>query len=183
MAILDRILQNWRFSKAAPYVPENVRLLDAGSADGRFMQRLAHRVTACTGVDTVYTEQIRRGKLEFVPGRFPDRLQQVPGPFGVICFIAVLEHLVDQELPECAARCAELLQPGGRIIITLPAPQVDNLVRILKLLRLAEAETLDEHHGQSPEKVLSAFLKGPFELLVWKKFQLGLNNLIVMQRQ
>jgi hypothetical protein len=42
--------------------------------------------------------------------------------------------------------------------------------------------SLEQHHGFDPEVLPGEFARHRFSLLVWKKFQLGLNNLFVYER-
>lgn len=167
---------------AASHVPTGCRLLDVGSEEGFFLDMLEGRFSRAVGIDPVYKEVQHQDRRLMVPGRFPHDLEAVQGPFDVITMIAVLEHLPVDDLEGAARACSELLAPGGRVIITMPSPGVDNILKVLKKLGLVEARSLDEHHGLSPHNVLSIFQEQGFRIQVRKKFQLGLNNLMVLHK-
>src|SRR5205823_12169587 len=78
--------------------------------------------------------------------------------------------------------CYRLLQPGGRVIITVPAPLVDAVIAGLRRLRLADGMSLDEHHGFDPRTTPDIFTRHGFFLEYRRRFQLGLNNLYVFRK-
>jgi hypothetical protein len=74
-----------------------------------------------------------------------------------------------------------LLKPKGRVIVTVPSPQVDYILEILLKLKLIDGMSLEEHYGFKPSDTEIIFSKG-FKLIKKKKFQLGLNNLYVFEK-
>ena len=83
------------------------------------------------------------------------------------------------------AGCARFLKPGGRLIITVPAAAVDHILAVLKFLRLIDGMSLEEHHGYDVRQTPEIFSVGSTSelLCAQKRFQLGLNNLFVFERQ
>ncbi|HEY7819578.1 MAG TPA: hypothetical protein VIG29_15255, partial [Vicinamibacteria bacterium] len=53
----------------------------------------------------------------------------------------------------------------------------------LKFLRLIDGMALDEHHGFEPSDTPAIFSGFGLRLVRRRKFQLGLNNLFVFQRE
>lgn len=182
MTVLDDFLSRRRAEMAAAHVPYGAGVLDIGSDDGSFLARLEDRISHGVGVDEVYRSPRREDKRQLLPGSFPHNLPDFMEPFQVITMLAVLEHLPAKDLPSAAQKCAELLVPGGRVIITIPSPLVDHLLAILSGLRLVSGKKLEQHYGLSPRRAIAPFLADSFTLLTWKKFQLGLNNLVVLQK-
>src|SRR5262249_42118589 len=78
-----------------------------------------------------------------------------------------------------ARECRRLLRPGGRVIVTVPAPLVDRIIALLCRLRLADGMSLEEHHGFDPSATPAVFERHGFDLEHRSRFQLGLNFLFV----
>jgi hypothetical protein len=74
------------------------------------------------------------------------------------------------------------LKPNGRLIITVPSPMVDHVLKVLKFLRLIDGMSLEEHHGFEVHQTTAIFPAKDFRLVKRKRFQLGLNNLFVFER-
>ena len=181
MKQFDRFLQGWRIRKALPYIACGSRVLDIGTADGalfRAFQKLGDSV----GIDM----ELDRGKLPDLPhvrfyqGLFPDDL---PGPrsFDVITMLATLEHIPPNYLDGLATACAEHLQPGGHLIITVPSPAVDHILPVLKRLGLIDGMATEQHHGFDVRQTPAIFGPKNFILVARRSFQLGLNHLFVFR--
>lgn len=94
------------------------KLLDVGCAHGWFLQAAESRGFLCTGLepDSGMVTVARTRAKHVVHGFFP---QDVPAKgFDVIIFNDVFEHLANVD--EAMRSCAELLAPGGVLVINLP---------------------------------------------------------------
>jgi 2-polyprenyl-3-methyl-5-hydroxy-6-metoxy-1,4-benzoquinol methylase len=103
------------------YVPHG-RILDVGCGDGRFLWALDGERWERTGVDlaraTVDLVRSRITGLALISGDiFCDRLEA--GSFDAVTFWHALEHVPHPE--RVLVRAGDLLRPGGRILISLPA--------------------------------------------------------------
>jgi len=87
--------------------------------------------------------------------------------------LAVLEHIPAAEQATLAGGCAEHLKPGGLLLITTPSPAVDAILDILKLLRVIDGMSLDQHYGFKPSETPRIFTAAGFELVKAARFQLG----------
>jgi 2-polyprenyl-3-methyl-5-hydroxy-6-metoxy-1,4-benzoquinol methylase len=103
-------------------------------------------------------------------------------PFDVITMLAVLEHVPRAEQSVVASGCARLLKSGSRVIITVPSPRVDAILKGLRAVRLVEGMSLEQHYGFEPREVVPLFTGAALRLVVHRTFQLGLNNLFVFQK-
>ncbi len=177
----DRVLQRWRIAKAAPWIKRNGRLLDVGCADGAIFQQLAGRIAGGVGIDpdVAKLEQIGKGLL--VPGFFPENLPDSQ-PFDAITMLAVLEHIPQTGQAKLANDCFQYLIPGGRLIITVPSPFVDNILSVLKTLRIVDGMSLEEHYGFKPAGTRPIFENAQLRLIAHRRFQLGLNHLFVFEK-
>jgi hypothetical protein len=124
---------------------------------------------------------LKSATFSIYPGLFPDVR---PGESGwdAITMLAVLEHIPRSAHSDLAAACYELLRPGGRIIITVPAKAVDHILNALRWLRLIDGMSLEEHFGFEPGETPQIFSHPRFKLIRRETFQFGLNHLFVFER-
>jgi len=104
------------------------------------------------------------------------------GAFDVITLLAVLEHFPPAAYASLRSGCERFLRPGGKLLITVPSPQVDQLLAVLKFLRLVDGMSLEEHHGFEVGQTTTIFPPESFRLIRHAGFQLGLNHLFVFER-
>src|ERR1039458_7278622 len=146
MTWVDRWLQSWRIAKAGPYIKPGARVLDLGTADGSLFKQLDWIARESLGIDPTLKENARVRGVPLVAGYFPKDMPEVE-PFDVITMLAVLEHFPAAAYSELASGCARFLKPGGHLVITVPSPVVDHLLKAMKSLRLIDGMSLEEHHG------------------------------------
>jgi SAM-dependent methyltransferase len=180
---LDRFLRTLRFRQAVRRIPDGARVLDVGSYDDALFRMLdrvdAPAAGAHVAVDPHITADERRGNVELKHGAFPD--VRLDGPFDRICMLAVIEHIPRERHGEVARTCADLLAPGGRVVMTVPSPLVDRITGVLARLRLIDGIDLDQHYGLHPDEVVAGF--APHLTLVERaSFELGLNQVLVFGR-
>jgi len=181
MKTLDRILQNWRIAKVRPYMSNGIRVLDVGCADGVLFRHFKTEIREAIGIDPTLSESIEMDHCKLIAGHFPQNLPDAE-PFDAVTMLAVVEHIPKKELHRWAAACAQLLKPGGHLLITTPSAAVDRILDVLKFLRLIDGMSLEEHYGFEPSDVPSLFSVGGMKLIHAKKFQLGLNNFFVFKK-
>ncbi len=181
MKTLDRILQRLRIAKVRRYIPKGARVLDVGCADGALFRQLKSRIGEGVGIDPDLERSVDMDHCKLITGWFPQDLPEAR-PFDVITMLAVLEHVPPEQQPPAAMECARLLKPGGYLLITVPSPMVDPILRLLRFTRLVDATSLEQHYGFEPHCVPSVFSVGKMELVKPRKFQLGFNNLYVFQK-
>ena len=185
MTPLDRLIQRIRVNKAKPHIPRGARLLDVGCADGHLLRELGPHIHESVGIDPDATPTDggrsgpSRANFRIVRGNFPDDLH-VDGPFDAITMLAVFEHFSEADRPRVVEACRRLLRPGGRVIVTVPAPIVDRIVDVLRTLRLAHGMDFESHHGYDPQETARQFVG--FRLARHERFELGLNHLFVLER-
>jgi 2-polyprenyl-3-methyl-5-hydroxy-6-metoxy-1,4-benzoquinol methylase len=179
---LDRILQHWRIAKTRPFIARGARVLDIGCSDGALFRQLSERIGAGVGIDYDLETRLLQANVELIPGTFPEALAS-RDPFDVITLLAVLEHIPRERQEIVAQGCARYLRPGGYLVITTPEPIVDRILDVLKFLRLIDGMSLEEHFGFEPRETPAIFGSHGLKLREWRKFQLGLNNLFVFERE
>lgn len=181
MKYLDRVLQRRRIAKARPFIGRGARVLDIGSSDGALFQQLGIPLSGAMGIDPTLRENQRLGEILLIAGSFPKDMPPVE-PFDAITLLAVLEHFPEADYASLRAGCGRFLKPGGHLIVTVPSPQVDYILKALLALRLIDGMSLEEHHGFEVGDTTRIFPPPDFKLVRQKRFQLGLNNLFVFQR-
>ena len=181
MTWLDKYLQRCRIKEVQPFLSNGDRVLDVGSSDGVLFETLSFLGPNCIGIDPTLKEAIDDKKFRLIPGFFPQDMADV-GQFDVVTMLAVLEHFPESHIGQVVAGCHRFLKPGGKVIITVPSPRVDQILAILKKLRLVRGMALEEHHGYVVEHTAEIFCDPHFKPICHRKFQLGLNNLFVFER-
>ena len=84
--------------------------------------------------------------------------------FAVITMLAVVEHLDPKTLSARIAELRQLLQPGGRLILTTPAGWTHGLLKGMSRVGLVSREEIDEHEFQySAAQLREVMLRGGFQ--------------------
>lgn len=181
MKWLDRYLQRARIARAKPYVRQGEVVLDVGCADGQMFKQWRGFIGHGIGIDPSLAEPEVTSDYELIPGTFPETLP-TGAQVDVITMLAVLEHVPPRQQARLADACERLLRPGGRIVVTVPSPRVDDILHLLERLRLIDGISLHEHYGFRPMDTPGLFPSPPFALAEHRRFQLGLNNLFVFTK-
>lgn len=181
MTFIDRTLQSWRMRKTLRHVGSNVRVIDVGAHEGELFERLGGRLKAGFGIEPLLRSELQRNGYVLVPGFFP-AVKPPDTNWDAITMLAVLEHVPRSAQSALAQACHDLLRTGGRVIITVPSQAVDQVLSVLKFLRLIDGMSLEEHFGFEPAETLRVFTKPRFKLAHHERFQLGLNHLYVFEK-
>lgn len=179
MKAVDRFLQSWRERKARAWLKPGMRVLDVGCHQGEFLQRLGGSIRDSIGLDPL-ARPVRTVHYELQAVLFAEPLAFPAGRFDAIVLLATLEHI--REKAPLAREARRLLAPGGRLIMTVPSPRVDDIVHTLVRLGLADGMSLEEHHGFKPADTQPIFCGAGLKLEHHEAFQLGLNHLFVFQQ-
>jgi SAM-dependent methyltransferase len=180
MKTFDRFLQQWRVRVARPWIRAEDRVLDVGCADG-VLGRTILGVREYVGVDPDAPALPSRPGFRVIRGAFPDCLTDRE-PFDVITMLAVLEHVPLSAQASLAAECLRRVSPGGLLVITVPDPAVDRILQVLQAIRFIDGMETGQHYGFDPRRTGDLFASAGFEIVLHRRFQLGLNNLFVFRR-
>ena len=181
MKKLDYYLQNVRISKARQFVRQGDSVLDIGSHDGVMFEKFQGLMKKGLGVDPTLQQEVEGKNFKLIPGYFPEACPP-DEKYDVITMLAVLEHIPPEEQKKLAVNCAKYLNKGGRVVITVPSPQVDIILDVLTTLRIIDGMSIHEHYGFKPKDTLDIFSPEDFKLIRKESFQLGLNNLFVFEK-
>lgn len=179
-------LRGSRYSQVLPYVQGD--LLEIGCGESPLVTDHTERFTSYTGcdVDVELTDRLgarypqhRYGTVDLDHEDLPDDW----GPFDTVLAVAVIEHLFNLEL--VMRRLASSLKPGGRIVLTTPTPFGNDIVLpVTARLGITSADAFVDHINILNKRrfALLATEVG-LELVAYRRFQLGMNSLAVMERR
>lgn len=183
MKRLDRILARWRAAKVIRFVEAGNRILDVGCHDGSLLKLLgSQKRVSGLGIDPEHLPSIPDGPFRFIRGHFPDALPADQKDFDVVCALAVLEHVPEEELSTFIKGLHDAVAPMGRVVLTIPSPIVDTILDVLLKIRLIEGMESEQHHGFDVKSVVPLFESRGLQLVTHRRFQLGLNHLFVFTR-
>ena len=179
MTAVDRFVQRLRIKQVEPFIDPSDTVLDIGTADGALFTVLSYLKNG-TGIDPeAEPRALKNGTLirGFFPEALPDSRQ-----FDAITMLAVLEHIPAEGQRKMASNCFSRLRVGGRLIVTVPSPRVDDILKVMKAVRLIDGMSLEQHYGYDIAQTPDLFCSAGFTLLKASKFQFGLNNLFVFEK-
>lgn len=101
---------------------------------------------------------------------------------NLVVALAVIEHLDDTQIREFALKLADIVEPSGQMLLTIPHPLVDKIVDVGISLHLLAGQDIDSHHGLKPLSAMNIIESAGWVLQSWKKFQFGLNNELIFIR-
>jgi 2-polyprenyl-3-methyl-5-hydroxy-6-metoxy-1,4-benzoquinol methylase len=180
MRWLDRRLQAERIRRVKPYA-SGARVLDIGCADGALFRQLDDRLAGGVGID-MDPVPASTAKYRYVRGEFPAALP-AGDHFEVVTALAVVEHIPEKQQAAFAAACFGVLRDGGRVVMTVPSARVDDLLKVLKAVRVVDGMADHQHYGFNPMHAVATFEEAGFKLERHSTFQLGLNNLFVFRKR
>ena len=182
MKPIDRFLRSWRTRVALAAAPATMHAaLDIGCGDAYLLSRV--RAAQRTGIDpTIANIRIEAG-IRLAPGRFPNDLSVLTPDdrYDAIFALAVFEHLTDGDFALVRERLPDLLRKHGRLIVTVPHPLVDAILDLLMRCRLIDGQSVHEHHGFEPVRMLE-LRSDRLRMMYRRRFQFGLNNLFVFEK-
>jgi len=181
MNSIDRFLQNYRINMAKKWVREGSVILDIGCGeDAPFLKKIKNKIKNGVGVDPKLKREYSSGNIVLYRGLFPDSIPKIN--FDAIVMLATLEHMNSEEQKNLSKNCFSRLNQKGILIVTVPSPFVDKILKVLIFFKIAHGMEVEEHYGYEVSKTPEVFEREGFELLKHKKFQIGLNNLFIFRK-
>jgi len=182
MTFFDDALRDQRIKKACGLIPEGSRVLDVGCRDGQLFRVLGSSLTEGLGIDPDLDGTITAPKYQLVQGWFPAELPDGVRRFDAITMLALFEHISPEDQPKVVARCKDLLNPNGLVVLTIPSKQVDAILDVLEKVKLVVDDSIHQHYGfDAKSDTEPVFHAGGFTTAHRSSFQLGLNNLFAFR--
>ena len=153
---LERILQNFRFSKVKNHLIGDV--LDFGGNDGELGR--------------------------FVSGKYTiinyDHTELEKNSYDTIVSLAVIEHIDKDEVFKIFKIFKKVLKTNGLIYLTTPTPSSKIILETLANIGLLERQNILEHKYYWNEKDISDLAKETgFAVKEYQKFQFGFNQFAI----
>ena len=183
--LLSRWVKARRHRKVLPHLMAGWTILDVGCGLGELCRDLPDGVEFW-GIDreSHFIESCRKAypRHTFLEGDFLDILPRLPSGFDAVLLLAVLEHTPE---PEAFFRAIfGLLNPGGRLFVTTPAPGSRPLHSVGTRLRLLSPMAGKDHHDfLPPERVRGLAASTGYRTLHEERFLWGLNQFFIFGRR
>jgi len=178
--LLTPYLRRRRSEAALPWLRS--RILDVGCGEAELAGQLQPG-QSYTGIE------LKAEVVEALRQRFPNHafyqcdVERDPFPcfaqqFDSIVLTAVVEHLEHPD--QMLARCSELLQPRGVVIVTTPSPLGFKIHKLAARIGLAQIEAAREHKRAYGRTALTRLLTSVGLVPVsYRRFLLGFNQLMI----
>jgi SAM-dependent methyltransferase len=186
--LLEPLLARLRAERADRLIPTRLRggrILDIGC--GSFPYFLSHTsFRERFGIEKERPEAIppeihwHTLDLSLTPSLpFPDHF------FSAVTLLAVIEHFDPGRVASLFRESCRILEPGGSLVLTTPAPAAAGLLRRMARLRLVSPEEIAEHAFTYPPAVLAWYAgEAGFDPRKVKTghFELRLNTWLLAER-
>ena len=180
--LFEKFLGWLRYIKIREYIhmsPKPV-CVDIGCGfNGRFLRSISKQIKRGYGIDIRANDAVY-GNVRIVNNsKVGGYIPIADGKVDRVFMLAVLEHLdADCPLVEEGAR---ILKKGGLFVLTTPTPFAKPILEFLSFkMHLISVESIAEHkHYWTERELRRKFRSCGLEVVVYKKFQCGCNELIV----
>ena len=182
MALLSKMLADWRHSMIAPYIKGDV--LDIACGDSIVLQKFAEHIDSYCGVEFHLKgfEKLSEDFPEvlFLKKDLDKELLNIETRFDVILMIAIIEHIWNQKF--LFDQLVSLLKPDGKIVITTPTPFGNDVVHTAGAKVGFFAKSAVNDHIVIYNRKRFEILAHEFGLTIlkYKRFQLYSNQLVVL---
>lgn len=157
---LERFLQDYRFKLIKPYLKGDV--LDFGGNEGELKQ--------------------------FVNGSYTivnyDHTPMENKTFDTIAFLAVLEHIEKYDTLTVLQKFKKALKPDGIVFLTTPTKMSKPLLEFLASVHILDKANIEEHkHYWTKEEIAELANQAGLQMVDYKKFQLGFNQMAILKHK
>lgn len=174
--LLSGLLRRWRVRAARPYLVGPV--LDVGCG---YTAPLATHLAPpdYLGVE-VEPARLARARRAFPTHRFSAEIP-TDVTFRTVVSLAVIEHVDDPV--DFASRLVAATEPGGRIVISTPAPVGETVHHAGARIGLFSRDASEEHDSiLGREELVATFETAGARLVAYRRFMLGMNQLAIFAR-
>lgn len=182
--IFEKILGYLRYLKIRKYIKIDDQTkpvcVDIGCGfNGRFLRSISTKIKQGYGFDLRANEHVYNNVEVINNSSIDGNLPLQSSIIDRVFMLAVIEHLdMDNNLVSEGAR---VLKSNGMFIMTTPTPTAKGVLEFLSYkLHLISEDSIREHKHYYTEKELKNIIEmNEMDVVVYKKFQFGFNQLIV----
>jgi|SRR5271157_2031813 len=181
MGLVSPVLREWRVRKVLGWIRGD-SILDCGCGSGSLLDAIG-KEKKYTGVDVdkrcINGRRARKGARFLLMDVERDELRI--GRFDTIVACALMEHLANPR--EFISKISGLLNKNGRILITTPTSNADIILNLGSSIGIFDRGAYEEHKAYwGYEDFRKAARELGLRIEHYEKFQLGLNQLVVLSK-
>jgi ubiquinone/menaquinone biosynthesis C-methylase UbiE len=110
-----------------------------------------------------------------------DSLPFKDSSLDTVSMIAVLEHLEFKK--KVLQEILRVLKKGGKLVMTIPSPKAEYIIRLFAFFKLISKELADEHKDMMDKKQIKELLNEiGFHNMEVSTFEFGMNYLISAEK-
>ncbi len=175
LTLFEPLFQELRIRQVMKYLPKHAKLVDIGCDQPQvFIDRVSDDMESCVGIDVV-VEEHQHGNVTILQQDLQKKIKVPSHSATVITMMAVLEHMKFPK--EMIEECYRILQPGGVLLVTVPAPSSKPLLEVFAVLGLVRKEMIEQHENYfTPDKLTSLAKGAGFSKIHVELFEFGFNT-------
>jgi len=101
-----------------------------------------------------------------------------------IVSLAVIEHIPFKDVPKIFRKFKSVLNKKGRIFLTTPAKIAKPVLDFMAFIGIVDKENIAEHkHYWNKKEIYELAKKTGFTVKKYKRFQMGFNQLAVLEHK
>ena len=155
---LEKFLQNYRFKMVRSYLIGSV--LDFGGNEGELGELINN---------------------EYQVVNYDHSMMDCAHADTILC-LAVVEHIVVEEVYKIFSKFKTVLNKDGRIFLTTPTKMAKPILEFLAWIGVLDRQNIAEHkHYWGKRELYDLAKKTGFVVKKYRKFQLGFNQLAVFE--
>ncbi len=181
--ILERLLKYRRTAKLLPFIPRNATVLDIGCGkDASFLRIIQPRIRQGIGIDLEMPKRTKEDKrLRFIRMNIQKKIPVTSSSCTCVVSLAVFgcfEHRT-----QLLRECYRVLRPNGMLLFTIPMPLNRWVMEVLWRIGLLDKHLVRQYrYYHTTQELREMLLKAGFTNIQFRKFQLGLNCLVMAQK-
>jgi cyclopropane fatty-acyl-phospholipid synthase-like methyltransferase len=181
--VLDKFIARYRLSKVTDEIDEGDVVLDFGcGSQGYFLKTISDKIKYGEGLDAnVKTGKI--GNLVFKKFKYTDKLPQNNSSFDKVVMLAVLEHIIPNEVFQLFKEFCRILKSGGKVILTTPTPASKKFMETLAKFGIINREEVFDHKKYYSKEEMEVIAdENSLKLESYQLFEFGLNSVAIFKK-
>lgn len=181
---IDKVIAKLRLSEVDKYIKNNDVILDFGCGHRSFLlENYEDKIEKGVGID-YDVKNNKKGKIEYIRGKFSGKLPFKDKEFNKIFLLAVLEHIEVDKVEKLFWEFKRILKDNGKIIITTPTPRSQFFLEFLayRVRIISAAEIRDHKKYYDKNEIEKLAKKCGLRLSKYKLFEFTLNSYGIFEK-